>query len=501
MRRNPYSETATHSSVDWLAALLTSALLASAWLMPLTVAGAALAFLAVIGLIKLSEARSFLPSYCCAVVTYLIAFHWLSPTLGKFSGLPAIASGFFFFLFCAVSALQFPLYRFFANSLRRIGLSLLAPAIGWVAAQEIFFRIFPWTPAHSLIATPPLSQLAYLTGANGITLLMFVVGSLIIKRSRRGLNIVLAFGIIALVSWFGINRLSAQQSKNEIYVAVIQGNISVEQKHSRQMLQENVNQYFRAGMKASEDPRVDVVIWPESVILSPISITTKALPELALPRAALLFGALSYGPNDQFFNSAWGISPRDGMAAQPYHKQILMPFGEYTPGIEIFPFLKDINQNAAEFTPGSAQTLIPIATAHGEVKLAPLICYEDVIPGPAETAAAQGANILVNMSNDAWFGVSVAAKQHHQIAAWRAIETGLPLIRATNTGFSAIVSHLGETVADLSEHESGSLVSPVNFGTGPARYGAKLADDVWRILSYLVTLLAIFSLVVSARRH
>ncbi len=459
--------------------------------MPLTTTGAALAFLAVIGLIKLSSGQSLLPSYVCAIVTYLIAFHWLSPTMQKFSGLPTIASGFFFFLFCAISALQFPLFQFFTRTLRRVGLSLLAPAIGWLAAQEIFFRIFPWTPSHSLIATPFLSSVAYIVGSSGLTLLMFLIGSLILKRTRRTANIALIFGLLTLVSWYGLKRMIVQRSDDPVYVALIQGNISVEQKHSRQMLQENVNRYFAASMKASEDSRVDIVIWPETVLLNPISIDTASLPELALPRAGLLFGALSYGPNDQFFNSAWGISPRDGVTTAPYHKQILMPFGEYTPGIGILPFLKDLNQNAAEFTPGSAQTLIPMLTQRGAVKLAPLICYEDVIAGPAHTAASNGANILVNMSNDGWFGVSVAAKQHHQIAAWRAIETGLPLLRVTNTGFTAIVNHLGETVESLPEHQSGSIVAPVYFGPGPAEYGAKFADGIWRILSYFVTALAV----------
>jgi len=500
----------------------TALALASAWLMPLTVFGAALTFIAVLGLVNCSNfnpaenfcaKRPALSLYFCGVLTYLIAFHWLSATMQKFSGLPAIAAGGFFALFCLISALQFPLFHFFNSKihapLKKLGCSLLAPAISWIAAQELFIRIFPWTPGHALIAVPELAQLAYVASANGCTVFLFLLASLLLEKTSRVKNAALAALLFGAAYFFGAQRLAnwgITTNSAEISVALVQGNISVEEKHSRALLRANVQRYFTASMQADSATALDLIVWPESVLLDPISSTTPAMPGLALPNATLLLGALSYDSPESFYNSAFGVAPRSGKTSEPYHKQILMPFGEYTPGLKLFPFLKNLNENAAEFSAGTHQVLIPVtlktdenqAAQRSPIQIAPLICYEDVVSSLANIAALNGAQVLVNMSNDGWFGTSVAARQHHQIASWRAVETGLPLLRTTNTGFTAVVNHFGITEAQLPEHQPGVLFAKVKLGTGPLKFGARSADIFWHWLSYAVLLGA---LLLAARKR
>lgn len=135
------------------------------------------------------------------------------------------------------------------------------------------------------------------------------------------------------------------------------------------------------------------------------------------------------------------------------------------PGATIFPWIQDLNPMAGGFTAGEKQTLfhLPVKSEAGltEVKVAPLICYEDVVPSLSRTATRNGAHLLVNLTNDAWFGKTVASQQHHIIAAFRAIENGRFLVRSTNTGLTSLVNPLGQTVAQLPVYSEGSIVAEV----------------------------------------
>jgi apolipoprotein N-acyltransferase len=127
-----------------------------------------------------------------------------------------------------------------------------------------------------------------------------------------------------------------------------------------------------------------------------------------------------------------------------------MPFGEYTPFGSVIPWLRDINATAGQFTPGKAPSVLTFPLSDGtQVRVAPLICYEDIVPLLAREATVNGAHVLVNQTNDAWFGDTVAPYQHHMIASFRAIENRRYLLRSTNTGVTAVVDPLGRTLASL----------------------------------------------------
>jgi apolipoprotein N-acyltransferase len=143
---------------------------------------------------------------------------------------------------------------------------------------------------------------------------------------------------------------------------------------------------------------------------------------------------------------------------------ILMPFGEYTPLSSILPFLKDINSTAGQFAAGTSPSVLSFPLTNGtEVKLSPLICYEDIVPSIARDAVNMGAELLINQTNDAWFGDTVAPYQHHMIAAFRAIENDRYLLRSTNTGLTAVVDPLGRTLASLLPYTEGILPMEVSL--------------------------------------
>ena len=231
-----------------------------------------------------------------------------------------------------------------------------------------------------------------------------------------------------------------------------------------------------------------LVIWPESTITDFIPASTRdARFSTLLPflnnGSAFLVGALTYSSRTEYHNSSLLIRP-DGSVAEPYHKMILMPFGEYTPFASVLPFLKDINATAGQFTAGKAPAVLSYPLSNGtEAKLSPLICYEDIVPSIARDAVNKGAELLINQTNDAWFGDTVAPYQHHIIASFRAIETDRYLLRSTNTGLTAVVDPLGRTLASLLPYTEGILPMEVSLRDTKTVFTRVPVPFMWLLLA------------------
>ena len=171
---------------------------------------------------------------------------------------------------------------------------------------------------------------------------------------------------------------------------------------------------------------------------------------------------------------------------------ILMPFGEYTPLSSLLPWLQDINSTAGQFTPGSNPSVLSFTLSNGsQIKLSPLICYEDILPSIARDATVLGAQLLINQTNDAWFGDSVAPYQHHMIAAFRAIENRRFLLRSTNTGVTAVVDPLGRTLASLLPFTEGVLPMEIQLLSYRTIFTTYPIYLVWWGLAVLFVLLAL----------
>jgi apolipoprotein N-acyltransferase len=171
---------------------------------------------------------------------------------------------------------------------------------------------------------------------------------------------------------------------------------------------------------------------------------------------------------------------------------ILMPFGEYTPFSSWLPWLEEINSTAAQFTAGAAPAVLSFPLSSGvQAKLSPLICYEDVVPQIAREATQLGAELLINQTNDAWFGRTVAPYQHHMIASWRAIENRRYLLRSTNTGLTAVVDPLGRTAASLLPFTEGVLPLDVELLSEKTLYTSMPIYALWLFVAALCVLLAV----------
>lgn len=464
--------------ISWLITILAATTHVAAWLTPGSPLCAALGWSAMVLFIPallnpVSRLRRFFAAGC---ITYLGGFLWLYSTIKDFGGFPVAAAIPIFSLFVVGSSVQFLIWAFSFQHLpswcARAG---LRTAIAWLIAHHFWIKIFPWDFGHTQLAFLPFAHFAQIGGVTGVTFLMMWATEALVAQKATALGA----KMVAVVALGGalIHGKTAEVSFSEggatqgqaLQTYLVQGNVSLHRKHDMTYFTVNREQYLKLSAKAlGHAGRDALVIWPESTITDFIPATTRdATTSKILPflnnGAAFLVGALTYSSRTEYHNSSVLIRP-DGSVAEPYHKMILMPFGEYTPLSSILPFLKDINSTAGQFTAGISPAVLSFPLSNGsEVRLSPLICYEDIVPSLARDAVNKGAELLINQTNDAWFGDTVAPYQHHMIAAFRAIETDRYLLRSTNTGLTAVVDPLGRTLASLLPYTEGILPMEISL--------------------------------------
>ncbi len=403
---------------------------------------------------------------------FLTGVSWVYVSLSVFGGMPWWLAGPAAFLFCAVMAL-FPMLagaafkRWQPATLWQQALlfAALIAAVDWL--KSWIFTGFPWlTVGYSQAAPSPLAGYAPLLGVHGLSLLVALSGALLV-RWRSGL----VFITLLILSGLGLRQVPWTTPVGEaISVALIQGNIPQEMKFRPEAFIRTLDLY----RELIEQNPAQLTLLPETALpaffdqLPPSYI--EALKSAAQQHGGdLILGTLT-GAGERYFNSAvsLGQSP-----LQVYSKSHLVPFGETIPaGFSWFMSLASIPMSSFSRGP-ETQPALAVAGQNVAVN----ICYEDVF-GEEIIRALPQAGILANLSNTAWFGRSLAQPQHLQIAQMRASETGRPMLRATNTGMTAIVDARGNVQAVLEPFTTAVLHGKVQAFAGMtpyARFGNWLA--------------------------
>lgn len=476
--------------VGWVAGV---SILGFAWLVPETIAAAGLAWLAALAMVHaMRSGRGYLAAYVGGVVGHIIAFHWVFGTVASFGGFPVAGSAAVFALFVASGAIQFPaialIHRLLPGAFD--ALALRAPT-AVVLAELLIPRLFPWNFGHTQIALTPLVQVAGLGGTMAVSFLVFWIAEVAVRvvafREPRwgflvpvaALGLALAYGM-SIVDQFGSPRGATQQ------VIVVQGHVANGERRDIKVARQYLARIFGLSRRAARPG--SLVVWPEGAVpvYLPAAIGTVGDPPV-LPwsddGSAYLVGAYSFLPNEEKYNAAFAVHP-DGQVPLPYFKQVLIPFGEAMPLASYFPALRKLNAKAGAFTAGTETKVFeyPMRRADGSsytLKVAPLICYEDTVPALSREAAQKGAELLVNITSDAWFGRSLAPRQHHLIAAFRAIENRRYLIRSTTTGYSAVVDPLGRTIGRIEPFSEGTITATVGLLSELTPYTARVGDRPW----------------------
>ena len=425
---------------------------------------------------------------------------------------------------------------------RRVVAVTAADPLLWAGAEVLrgwLFSGFAWNfLGVSQVENVPLIQVASVTGVYGVSALLVLgngaVASVIertaapflarMKRQPYGapafalrvLRSTESFLPLALVigCWvWGVGRVNGWrrlEAKSPSWrIALIQPNspcvFTINSDTMRSQLDLLVNQTRLVGAA-----KPDLVVWPETAVLGSVPHEPETLQVIrdgaAAAGAPLLTGTLETertaktrsAPEGLFFyNAAWLFSA-SGEAMGRYRKQHLVPFGEYIPLDKTFPFLQRLAPTGVSCSPGLEPGILHVTRAAGEVlSLGPLICFEDTVPALSRAAVRAGARLLALMTNDAWFNGSVEPVQHLNQAVFRAVENGVPMVRAANSGVSCVVDAVGRVkrleargeVADV----GGFLVTQVSVPREPLRSPYTRWGDWLLGLPGVVFLLAVLS--------
>ncbi len=350
----------------------------------------------------------------------------------------------------------------------------------------------PWLSLGYAHTESPLSGFAPIVGVYGISALSILISVAIVQLVRQ--KQYRAVGLILLIPISGIFLRSinwTEENGEPLKISLIQGNIPQEIKWQYEQRQNIFNIYWRETVKHWTS---DLIVWPETAlpgrsediensILKPISA------EAVKQNSHILTGVIvSDSDNNRFYNSMLLLGEQQGL----YHKRHLVVFGEYYPLRWLLDFLRSwINIPYSDLTPGpDEQDLMSVKG----IKLGLSICFENVFSRDIIRDIPE-SNILVNSSNDAWFGDSLAPHQHLQMAQMRAIETGRPMVRSTNTGISAFIDAHGRIEQRSEQFIAQSLSQSVQGRSGvtPFYYFVKVQGGLTLVILILICGSVMFS--------
>lgn len=328
--------------------------------------------------------------------------------------------------------------------------------------------IFPWNPVAAVAtAAPPLLLPLPVLGAAGLTLLLLLAGSaldeLAARRWRSG-----ALLAVAVAGAFAAATAASpafEPAGEPVRAAALQPNIPLEYRWDSANLAAIEQRVWRLNLEASQSG-ARWIVWPESAIPRYVERDAEyraAIEDLARRRSVwLLVGSIGFGPErDEYYNSVFSVSP-GGLVPWRYDKVHLVPFGEYVPLAGQISLLRPLVREVGSFTPG--RSTMPLPGPAGPVGVA--VCYEVTYPRLIAEEVGNGARVLATITNDGWYGDSAAPRQHLALAVLRAAESRRYLVRAANTGISAIVDPYGRVVASLGLDREGSVAAEVRPGLG-----------------------------------
>ena len=413
-----------------------------------------------------------------------VTFSWVAYVIHTFGGIPWVLAGILLLLFSAIGQPQFYLaaipLRFALHRMRRTSNPAFAMGLGLVIA--LFYAGLDWTLpkmfvdtlGHSLIYARTLRQSADIGGPAFLTFLLLLPNIAVYAAWDRFRNrgepaiwgavklalplVLFALAALIAADRYGRFRLSEvadhiAHPRRTLQAAAIQANIGdIEKLSSESGYAEASERVLRLYYDLSDDalkrtPKPEVLLWPEtaypSTLRSPESSNDFARDKevesfVADRKVPLAFGGYDRDMKGRSYNAVFYLNP-DGTDAR-YAKTILIPFGEYIPGADLLPFIKRLFPMVGFFGSGPGSVVRSVAG----VKTQPVICYEVLFPTFIRDAVVEGAEVIFNFTNDSWFGPIGAPYYHLNLATFRSIEMRIPQLRATNTGFSALISPDGE---------------------------------------------------------
>jgi apolipoprotein N-acyltransferase len=459
-------------------------------------------------LLPATPLQALLMAYVCGILWYAGTCYWIYSVMHQYGGVSTPAGIGILILFCLYLAIYHGVFGLLVsllvgNSPFNLRALLLSPVL-WVTVELARTRItgFPWgLLGTTQVDNISLSRIASVTGVYGLSFEIMLVNAAfaaacLVQREKRK-QLVLAAVIAALILQAGslipVSRLPADHE-----AVLVQANVPILEGSdwTKQYFNETLRDLTEVSLAGqSGSPHPDLIVWPENP--APF-YTTDPLFREAVSNVArqsntwVLVGSIGIrnagATPDQptaIYNSASLVS-QNGEWVSRYDKVHLVPFGEYVPFKQIFSFAGGLTKEVGDFSRGTSR--VPLDT--GGSRLGVFICYESIFPDDIRQFANNGAQVLVNISNDGWYGDSGAYAQHLKQSRMRAVENNRWLLLDTNTGVTAAIDPNGRIVASAPRKTRTALRAPyalVNATTFYTRYG-----DWFAFLCAIISIAALF---------
>jgi apolipoprotein N-acyltransferase len=429
--------------------------------------------------------RAMWLSFLTGLAMNLGGFYWLLNMLKAFSGFPTALCLVFVVIICSYQALRLAFMGWvFGRATKRGWPTPVVFAASFAVSELVFPLLFPWYYAATVHNVPVLMQTAELGGPILVGLVLVAVNMAVAEPIRarlaasrslvpakptayRGSPIaeervhvpldrrVIGVGVLALLfaTLFGAARISMVKSDVEkaepVRVGYVQGNMGLMQK--REQPGEGLRRHIKLTQEL-RDKGVDLVVWSESSVMFSVpeemGMKTPFYRDRFAGRLGVptIFGAVLFRVDpdrERWFNTAIATNVK-GEVTGRYDKQYLLAFGEYLPFGDDFPILYQWSPHSGRFSKGTSLEPVELDVKGKKHKISVLICYEDILPSFTNRMVAHAdPELLVNITNDAWFGDTTEPWEHLALAKFRAIEHRRFLVRSTNSGVSAIIDPMG----------------------------------------------------------
>jgi apolipoprotein N-acyltransferase len=450
--------------------------LAQSWLAP---------FALVPLLIAAAQARAWWQAFSFGWLTGIVYWFglcvWIEFVLQEHGGLPGWLAWLSFLLFCVLKALHLAVFAGLASSLMHRSYALVGVPLLWVGLERTHGTFgFAWLALGNagIDMSYPL-RLAPFVGVYGLSFLFALLATALacvaLGRPRRWLIPLALLVLLPLLP-----RVQEAEPAPE-RALVVQPNVDPEQEWT-----EAYRRSFEAHLiRVSIAVPVQLVVWPE--LPAPLYFFDDpefeaAAKELAIRQQHFLFGTVAYTANKEPLNSAVLIGP-DGNVAGRYDKIYLVPFGEFVP--RAFSWVNRISHEIGDFVPGNSITVMQAGEAG---RLGVFICYESAFPHLVRQFARNGADVLFNLSNDAYFGRSAAYRQHLNLVRMRAVENRRFVVRVTDDGITAAIDPAGRIRAELPRYRESAAIMPYGRVQGTTFYTRNGDWFAWSALGIGVAL-------------
>jgi apolipoprotein N-acyltransferase len=458
----------------------------------------------------------------------LIGFHWIIITAHDFGFLPWPVALVVLLLFAGFIHLYIPMALTLAHYVHRKFetpplLRFFSFAIFLSLFEFLWPSIFPWHLGYVWMwMHSPIAQTADVFGFLGLSLITYLLNACVGAgvycwlKSEKQKTIAFASAIfitLATLHFWGLEkRKDWNQTDAQVTTLSVQANIGNLEKYYAERgtgYQNDILQKFiglsRRGIESDPSVQIDWMIWPEAAFPDFLdnhynktvrpSLVKKFVSEVKIP---LFTGAYSKDPgtsaNRLSYNALFFVNPMEAEQEKPYRKTYLLAFGEYLPFGDIFPKLYELLPFVSEFGRGKGPQIMNVNIPHlnEKIKIGPQICYESLDPHFSADLAAMGAKIILNVTNDSWFGKTFEPWQHMTMTLARAIEVRRPLVRVTNTGITTAILANGTVLEKSPLHEEWTGIHEISFLKDPPQtfYTKYHSYYVWIMLVFLILLLA-----------